>query len=270
MVVYRLDEKGNLERLKNTLIQAAGATFTATVCRYKRQGFHIFRYNRGCDLYTLALWPTRVDADLKQPAQYLIISHPDFIDGLQPLIQARQAQGLTVNVVNVNDLYAQYSYGIFDPQAIKDYIAFAAQNLGTQYVLLVGGDTYDYRNYLGVNSISFIPSLYVETSKVVKFVPADPLYADLDGNNVPDLAIGRFPVRTTAELDLMVKKTLAYQAKNYGRTATFISDKSDGVLDFKSYEQQYFCRHACRVGRLKVSTWMILVSQPPARNYWQL
>ena len=35
----------------------------------------------------------------------------------------------------------------------------------------------------------------------VKFVPADPLYADVDGNNMPDLAIGRFPVRTSSELE---------------------------------------------------------------------
>ncbi len=171
--------------------------------------------------------------DLNHPAQYLIISHPDFIGGLQPLVPARQAQGLTVSVVDVNDLYAQYTYGIFDPQAIKQYIAYAAKNLGTQYVLLVGGDTYDYRNYLGKNSISFIPSLYVTTGPIAKFVPADPLYADLNGDNVPDLAIGRFPVRTTAELTMMVNKTLAYAGKIYGRTAVFASDLNDGIVSFK-------------------------------------
>jgi hypothetical protein len=144
-----------------------------------------------------------------------------------------QAQGLTVSVVNVNDLYAQYGDGIFDPQAIKKYIAYAAKNLGTEYVLLVGGDTYDYRNYLGRNSISFIPSLYVSTGLVTKFVPVDPSYADLNNDNVPDLAIGRFPVRTNAELDLMISKTLAYAAKDYGRTAAFVSDIQDGFMSFK-------------------------------------
>jgi len=44
--------------------------------------------------------------------------------------------------------------------------------------LLVGGDTYDYRNYLGKNSISFIPSLYVTTSDIAKFVPVTQLYTD--------------------------------------------------------------------------------------------
>jgi hypothetical protein len=232
VVVYRLNEKGNLERLKKVLVQAERDRFTATFAGTKDEATYFVTTVDA--IFTPEIEATHVDADLHQPAQYLIISHPDFIDGLKPLVEARQAQGLTVSVVDVTDLYAQYSYGIFEPQAIRDYIAFAAQNLGTQYVLLVGGDTYDYRNYLGVNSLSFIPSLYIQTSELVKFVPVDPLYADTDGNNVPDLAIGRFPARTTAELDLLVRKTLVYQSKNYGRTATFVSDKFDGVVSFKN------------------------------------
>jgi hypothetical protein len=174
-----------------------------------------------------------LQVDLNHPAQYLIIAHPDFITGIQPLVQARQAQGLTVSVVDVDDLYARYTYGIFDPQAIKQYIAYAAQNLGTRYVLLVGGDTYDYRNYLGRNSISFIPSLYIRTGDYANFVPVDPLYADINSDNVPDLTIGRFPVRTTAELSMMVGKTLAYAGKSYGRTAVFASDLNDGIVSYK-------------------------------------
>ena len=164
---------------------------------------------------------------------------------------------MTVSVVDVNDLYAQYTYGIFDPQAIKKYIAYAAQNLGTQYVLLVGGDTYDYRNYLGLNSISFIPSLYVRTGNYAKFVPADPLYADINGDKLPDLAIGRFPVRTTAELNLMVNKTLAYAGKNYGRTAVFASDLNDGIVSFKDISNAMTAGTAGGLEQCRTSTWMI-------------
>jgi hypothetical protein len=138
-----------------------------------------------------------------------------------------------VNVVDVNDLYAKYTYGIFDPSAIKQYITYAAKNLGVKYLLLVGGDTYDYRNYLGKNSISFIPSLYTATGPQTYFVPADPLYADVNGDVLPDLAIGRFPVRSSAQLTLMINKTLAYSNKSYGQTAFFASDLNDGIVSFK-------------------------------------
>jgi hypothetical protein len=230
VIVYRM-RNGALQRLENIDVQANGTTFTASFAGTDQADAYVVSTAEA--LYSPVLEAVRLKADLNLPAEYLIISHPDFINGLLPLVQARQAQGLTVSVVDVKDLYTQYTYGIFDPQAIKQYIAYAAQNLGTRYVLLVGGDTYDYRNYLGRNSISFIPSLYISTGPVAKFVPADPLYADLDADNVPDLAIGRFPVRTTAELNLMVSKTLAYAGKDYGRSAVFASDVFDGIVSFK-------------------------------------
>ena len=231
VTVYRLDKKGPV-RLSRLQAQASDSTFNVTFAGTGQSATYLVSAVES--LYVPAFQAPRPTAALNRPAQYLIISHPDFIAGLQPLIRARQAQGLAVNVVDVNDVYAQYGYGIFDPRAIQQYISFARKNLGTQYVLLVGGDTYDYRNYLGRNSISFIPSLYASTGPYVKFVPADPLFADGNGDNVPDLAIGRFPVRTNAELDLMVSKTLAYAGKNYTRTAVFASDKFDGIVNFKN------------------------------------
>ncbi len=230
VVVYQL-VKNRPVRVSNVTVKAAGSAYMATFAGSTTASTYLVSTAEAMLAPELANVPA--SASLNQPAQYLIISHPDFIAGIQPLVQARQAQGLTVSVVNVNDLYARYTFGVFDPKAIRQYIAYAAQNLGTQYVLLVGGDTYDYRNYLGKNSVSFVPSLYVATSPVAKFVPSDPLYTDLNGDKIPDLAIGRFPVRTAAELELMVNKTLAYQSKDYGRTAVFATDKMDGLMSFK-------------------------------------
>jgi hypothetical protein len=178
-------------------------------------------------LLTPAIVPAHVGGDLKTgPAQYLVIAHPDFVNAdLDRLVQARQAQGLSVKVVDVRDVYAEYSYGIFDANAIRAYIQYAAANLGTEYVLLVGGDTYDYRNYLGYGGLSFIPSLYTATDEIVLWAPVDPLYADTDGDSLPDLAIGRLPVRTGAELATIVDKTLAYANKTYGQTSVFAADQ---------------------------------------------
>ena len=165
-------------------------------------------------------------------ADYLIIAHPSFISGLTPLVQFHQAQGLTVKVVNVKDVYAQFSGGVFDPQAIKAYLTHAIQNMGVQYILLVGGDTYDYRNYLGLDSISFIPSLYAGVGPYPGFTPVDPQYTDVDNNNVPDAAIGRWPVRDSAELSRMIQKTLAYAGKNYGRSVLMAADAAQNGDSF--------------------------------------
>ena len=182
--------------------------------------------------------PTPTIAAPRQPSgltggrvDYLVISHPDFIAGLTPLVQARSAQGLRVRVANVLDVYAAYNYGIVDPQAIHDYIADAYRSMGTRYVLLVGGDTYDYLDYLHIGSVSFIPTPYTATSYLIKYAPADPLLADVNGDGIPDLALGRFPVRTPAELDSIIAKTLAYPA--HANAAVFAADLVDGDYSFK-------------------------------------
>lgn len=168
-------------------------------------------------------------------AEYLIISHSDFIPGLDPLVQTRIADGLEVRVVDVADIYDQFNFGVFDPIAIQKYIAYAVQKMGTSYVLLVGDDTYDYKNYLNTGGISFIPSIYMSVGDIVKFATVDPKYTDIDNDNVPDIPIGRFIVRNLTELSNMINKTLAYQTKDYQKTSVFaadwnFSDESDALV----------------------------------------
>jgi hypothetical protein len=232
VMVYRQGGNGGMIKLGNVSVQASGSSYTASFAGTQQADTYLVTTTEA--LYGPMLEARRASVDLSTPAQYLIIAHPDFISGLAPVVQYHQQQGLSVNVVDVNDLYAKYSYGIFDPSAIKQYIAYAAGNLGTKYVLLVGGDTLDYRNYLGRNGISFIPSLYVATGPTATFVPADPLYADVNNDGVPELAIGRLPVRSTADLNLMVNKILAYAGKSYGQTAFFASDANDGIASYKT------------------------------------
>lgn len=158
---------------------------------------------------------------------YLILSHAAFLDGIGPLAAARQAEGYQVRIVDVEDVYAQFGHGIFDARAIQDYIAFAHSSLGTRYVLLVGGDTYDYRDALGYGAISFVPTLYRPTGDIIRFAPLDAALADVDGDGVQDLAIGRLPARTQDELDTMVRKTLEFDGAVHFRDGTFTADLND-------------------------------------------
>ncbi len=177
--------------------------------------------------------PARTGDDLLVgPAELLIISHGDFIDGLAPLVAARQAQGLTVRVVDVAEVFGRYSHGVFDPEAIRAFVAEAANELRTRYVLLVGSDTYDYRDFGGTGSLSFVPTLYAQTDDIVRFAPADSLFGDLDGDAVPEIAVGRFPARTREELDSIVAKTLAYAVATPVRTAVLAADGFDRPGDY--------------------------------------
>jgi len=183
-------------------------------------------------------------------ANYLIISHPDFIgsDGnnmLEDLAAELSSELGSAKVVDVEAIYAQFGHHLFDPAAIQDYIRYAVTNLGTQYVVLVGGDIYDYRNFENDDATSFIPSIYAAAGNNITFAPVDAKYVDLNDDNVPDLPIGRLPVRTTAQLETLLNKRDAYLNRDYAGKALLVADKYDEVQQYNfaddadEIDQQY-------------------------------
>jgi hypothetical protein len=180
----------------------------------------------------------RPDRDITSgQAELLIIAHPNFLPRIQDLVAARRADGFTVRAVDSFDVYHHFNQGIFGARGISGYVRYAAEHMGTRYVLLVGGDSYDYHDNLGLGSVSHIPSPYLPVHEVVSFAPMDTAYGDCDGDGVPEVAVGRLPARTSAELDAMVTKILAYEDKAYARTAVFAADAfdTDQDLDFSEF-----------------------------------
>ncbi|HID62281.1 MAG TPA: hypothetical protein EYP49_06015, partial [Anaerolineae bacterium] len=93
-------------------------------------------------------------------ADYIIITHADFYDEVLPLANHRAAQGLRTMVVDVQDVYDEFSYGVFDPQAIHDFLAYAYANWIApvpSYVLLVGDGNWDFKDNLGIGETNYIP-----------------------------------------------------------------------------------------------------------------
>lgn len=170
-------------------------------------------------------------------AEYLIVAHADFIGPeLSGFAQYRaQTSGLTVKVVDVAQIYQQFGQAVPDAQPIHRYVKFAAKSLDTKYLLLVGGDQYDYKNHIS-NAVSFVPTLYAVTpggKLKIQQNPVDSLYGDLDGDQVPDIPVGRFPVRTLAELTAVTEKVLDYEAsqgyQNLALVAADINDNGNNI-----------------------------------------
>ena len=95
-------------------------------------------------------------------------------------------------------------------------------------MLLVGADSYDYRDYLGTDSISFIPTLYGDVGVgQISWSPIDPAFVDIDRDQVPDLALGRFPVATWTSWRAAIAQ--GDQATRRTATAVFASDTGYGA-----------------------------------------
>jgi len=226
VAAYRREGR-TLTRLDGVTVAPDGGSFAATIPGTSAPASYSVA-SVGSMLKPAAIQAARPQVDITSgTATYLVISNPLFLSHLDPLVSARESQGLMVKVVDVEDIYSQFSGGVFDPYAIRDYIAHAYRSMGTRYVLLVGGDTYDYLDDLGYGSVSFIPSLYQETSDIVHWAPSDAAFADVDLDGTPDLAIGRFPALTPDELDTEIAKTLQYGSDGRFPGALFAADSTD-------------------------------------------
>lgn len=164
-------------------------------------------------------------------ADYLVLTHEKFAVSLEPLLALRKSQGFITAVVNVEDVYDEYNYGVKSYAAIREMLR---QTQGwarrPQYVLLVGDASYDPRNYIGGGHEDYVPSKIVTTSYIE--CPSDDWFVDFDEDSLPELAIGRLPVRTVTEADRVVGKILTYEARagqtSSAKKALYVSDYNDG------------------------------------------
>jgi len=134
------------------------------------------------------------------PVDYLIITHPLFEAELVPIVTLEQSRGYSVRVLRTDEIYAAKSDYAPSPQAIREVIS----QISPRFVLLVGGDSYDYNDYLGVGSQSYLPTFYHAADQIVRFAATDALFSDANGDGVPERALGRIPARTVAEMRLAI------------------------------------------------------------------
>ncbi len=166
---------------------------------------------------------------INRGTKYLIIAHPMFMgDVLDRYVSQRQAEGWITQVVSVEDIYDAYGYGMATPDAIKAYLEVAKRKRVT-HVQLVGAASYDYHDYLGTGSISFIPSIYTFTSPNVNYTPCDSCLV-ADDNGIPQMAIGRWPVRTLEGLEAVINKTLNWSPAK--KNTLLIADATEEGANF--------------------------------------
>ena len=145
-------------------------------------------------------------------AQYLAIGPSDLLEPLQPLLEWRAAQGLQTMAVPVGAIYDQFSAGRVDPEAIRSFLRYAAQQwtVKPQYVLLAGGASYDTLNYTAPRQANGVPTYLVQTVFGGE-TASDVGFAQLDEDEKPDVAIGRAPARDAEQVRVFVEKTIAYE-----------------------------------------------------------
>lgn len=187
--------------------------------------------------------------DLRAARQvdYLIIAHARLKEAVAPLAEFHRRRGLSVELIDVAWIYDQFSHGIVEPQAIRDFVAYAWRHRprpAPRYLLLVGDASWDtrsgdgrqsrYADWVSMPGALFWPGGEFANHELEGYTQATDLphrnlvptwqvlthegHAASDNYFVavaedgvsPQLAVGRFPVVEAAEVEAIVAKTLGH------------------------------------------------------------
>lgn len=160
--------------------------------------------------------------NLSNGADYIIITHPLFKSAAERLAQYRSNNlaGYTsprVKLVDVFDIYDEFSAGLVNPFALQYFVKYAFENWvrpAPLYIVLIGDASYDYRQIYSSSRQNFVPSLPYHASTFGQ-LPSDNLIVAVSGTDIsPDLALGRLSCETLAEANNLVDKIVNYPADN--------------------------------------------------------
>ncbi len=161
-------------------------------------------------------------------ADLLIVTTDALAPALEPLVAARQRQGLTAVVIPIAEIYDEFGFGEASPDSLRAFYQYAIANWQTPpaYTLLVGDATTDYRGYLDGAPQNIIPPYMIPVQFGGETV-SDSRLVDVDEDGRPDLAIGRWPVDTTADVEALIERTLAYEQGVASPDSIFATDASE-------------------------------------------
>jgi len=197
----------------------------------------------------------------------IIVAHPLFISEAQRLAQAHyNRHDLSVVIVTPEQIYNEFSSGVRDIAAIRDFVKMMYDKASTpqqkpKYLLLFGDGSYDNKDRIE-NNTNFIPTFQSLSSlEPTSSYVTDDFFGLLDNNEglnaegALDIGIGRFPVQTVEEARQAVDKSIIYMSKenllpegsnqtpgnisnmgDWRNVVCFVADDEDGNLHISQAE----------------------------------
>ncbi len=174
-------------------------------------------------------------------ADYIIITHRDFIDAAQRLGQARASRdNLRVIVTDVQDIYDEFNFGGLKPDAIRDFLKYPEYNWpqpAATFVVMFGNACLDFKKHLSTTvKKNFVPAFGNP--------PSDNALVSFDSvqNYLPYMFIGRLPVENALQADRLVTKILNYDdapLDEWNKQSLFITGGLDSTEQplFNSYSE---------------------------------
>ncbi len=235
------------------------ATAGGTTLRFSNDAFRLREYAAFSTSFPVPKTEGRVapqNLHGATEADYLIVTAPGLLPQARQLAAFhRQRANLQAVVVTTEEVFNEFSGGIPDPTAIRDFVKlYFDRYRGTwsdrgRYLLLFGKGSFDYKDRIAANT-NLVPvwespasveplSTYTSDDFFGFLEDAEDINATLLAGTL-DIGIGRIPARNAAEANAFVEKLLAYhQPAALGPWRTqldFVADDEDQNLHLQDAE----------------------------------
>lgn len=246
VIICNITDPNDVKEVLNFSIQADGPEYKA-----------VFQEMISCpntyliQAASLIKKPEKVElwqpGNLKNPqkgADHIIITPRGFLPAVEPLRLLRQNQGLRAIAVSAEDIYNEFSFGIFDPSAIKDFLRYTFENWippAPTYVLLIGDANLDYRDYYGTEKQNRVPAHLSITE--IGLTPDDNWYVCVQGEDIlPDMFIGRIPGDRAETVSGIVNKIISHEASlsDLQKSVMLVADNIDPGFETLNDDLVYY------------------------------
>lgn len=168
-------------------------------------------------------------------AEYIIITDKKFSTDAERLASYRKNDAqkkYSTKVVYVEDILNEFSCGMMDPTAIRNFLKYGYENwkIKPYFVLLFGDGDYDYLDVEGYSK-NYVPTYQSKESlDIIHSFPMDDYYSRISGTSddqTADIAVGRLNIETTTDAKNVVDKIIAYEKYDnelWKNTVTLVAD----------------------------------------------
>lgn len=221
--IFQIDRSGAIAKIINPEVNKEDTRYTARFQDKVLQPTRYIAINAALSHKPLSIARDESSTlhDPANRADYIMITHKNFRESTERLAEFRRKQGLEVIVVDIDDIYDEFSYGIFDPKSIKRFLRYAYFNwdIIPTYVLLMGDAHWDYKYVKHQYYVKYdtYPYIYVPTyhapSSPYGESAVDHKFVAVSGDDVlPDMFLGRIPAESAEEADGVVDKIIRYES----------------------------------------------------------
>lgn len=179
-------------------------------------------------------------------AKYIIITAKEFLDAANRLKDYRQNDAeipISTIVVDIQEIFNEFSGGLFDPTAMRDFLKYAYDNwtIKPEYVLFFGAGTYDYKNIEGFGG-NFIPTYQTQESlDLIYSYTTDDYFCRVSGiDSIVEFGFGRITAHNSTEANTAVDKTIYYETQSekgpWRNNITMIADDEKTSTNYEGSE----------------------------------